>query len=200
MRKIFLFLCPLFLNFSEYKNLDIELHIVNTKIKSGEMITFKINNNSNINYCFIIDTLFPDRGSDYYYYQNAFINPQLLISDSKNETNSPWIKEIFYNEKQYEKLEIKKHSLQDKLSLIFIKKNSEVKFSLPFDLAKKIDEGTIMYYKLNNKEKYKCEIEYFIKQEFINNKFSKKRRDSVQHKGYVFFTGSLKSNKVPLEL
>lgn len=200
MKKIFLLLCVLFLNFSEYKNLDIELHIVNTKIKNREMITFQINNNSNTNYCFIMDTLFPDRGKEYYYYQKQFINPQLLISDSRNKENSFWVKDISYDKKQYEKLKIKKHSLHDKISLIFIKKKSKVKFNLAFDLIQKIDEETIMYYKLNKKEKYKCEIEYFIKQEFIDSKFPKNKIDSIKQKGYKFFIGNLKSNKVPLEL
>jgi hypothetical protein len=71
---------------------------------------------------------------------------------------------------------------------------------MPFNLVKDIDEETTIYYKLNDNEKYKCEIEYSIKKDFISKRFSNRVIDSVKKKGYKFFTGKLVSNKVPLIL
>lgn len=206
MKTIFISLLIIFFSFPEYNKSDIRLSIINTNIRDNEKITFQIKNNSKINYCFIIDTIFPIRSNDYYHYLNAFINPKLTIYDSQNKINSIWIKDISYDENSQNNTNLnnyghnQKYVKEDKLSLIFVKANTSVKLNMPFNLVVRENKETIIYYKLNDNEKYKCEIEYSIKKEFINKRISSRVMDSIKKKGYKFFIGKIVSNKVPLIL
>lgn len=53
---IFLFYLPIYSQVKPQSHLNFK--ILNTIVKDGEMITFQISNNSNIAYCFVIDTNF----------------------------------------------------------------------------------------------------------------------------------------------
>lgn len=206
MKTIFISLLIIFFSFAEYNKSDIRLRIINANIRDNEKITFQIENNSKIDYCFIIDTVFPIRSTDYYHDLNALINPKLTIYDSQNKINSIWVKDVSHDENSQNNANLdnyghnQKYAKEDKLSLIFVKANSSVKLNMPFHLVVRENKETIIYYKLNDNEKYKCEIEYSIKKDFINKRFSKSVIDSVKKKGYKLFTGKLVSNKIPLIL
>lgn len=208
MKTIFISLLIVFFSFPEFNKSDIRLRIINKKLKDNEKITFQIKNNSSINYCFIIDTVFPIRSKDYYNYLKAFINPKLTIYDSQNKINSIWIKDIdiSYNENSQKNTNSNKFGYdqkflkENKLSLIFVKAKTTVNLNMPFNLLVRDSKESIVYYKINNNEKYKCEIEYSINKEFVNKKIPIRVTDSIKNKGYRFFIGSLKSNRVPLFL
>lgn len=206
MKKIFLFLLIIFFNFTKYDKSDISLLILNANVRDDEKITFQIKNNSKNDYCFIMDTVFPERSNDYYYYLNTFINPKLVIYDSQDKINSRWVKDSHYYENSEKNTKFndyehnKRHVGDDKLSLIFVKANTSVKLNMPFNLFIRENSETLVYYKLDNNKIYKCEIKYFIMKEFIGKRISSTVIDSVEKKGYKFFTGKLISNKVPLIL
>lgn len=194
----------IFFSFTKYNKPDIRLCILNTNIRDDEKITFQIENNSKNNYCFIMDTVFPIRSADYFHDLNALINPKLTIYDSQNKTNSIWLKDVSYDENSQNNTNLnnygrnKKSVKEAKLSLIFVKANSSVKMKMPFHLVVRETEEMIVYYKLNDSEKYKCQIEYSIKKDFIDKRISSRVMDSIKKKDYRFFIGKIFSNKVPL--
>jgi hypothetical protein len=204
MKISFLALLIIFFSFTEHNKPDIRLSILNTNIRDDEKITFQIENNSKNNYCFLMDTVFPIRSTDYFKDVYALINPKLTIYDSQNKTNSIWLKDVSYDENSQNSTNLnnyshnQKHVKEPKLSLIFVKVNSSVKMKMPFHLVVRETEEMIVYYKLNDSEKYKCQIEYSIEKEVITKRISSRVMDSIKKKDYTFFTGKIVSNKVPL--
>jgi hypothetical protein len=204
MKISFLALLIIFFSFTEHNKPDIRLSILNTNIRDDEKITFQIENNSKNNYCFLMDTVFPIRSTDYFKDVCALINPKLTIYDSQNKTNSIWLKDVSYDENSQNSTNLnnyshnQKHVKEPKLSLIFVKVNSSVKMKMPFHLVVRETEEMIVYYKLNDSEKYKCQIEYSIEKEVITKRISSRVMDSIKKKDYTFFTGKIVSNKVPL--
>jgi hypothetical protein len=204
MKTSFLALLIIFFSFTEHNKPDIRLSILNTNIRDDEKITFQIENNSKNNYCFLMDTVFPIRSTDYFKDVYALINPKLTIYDSQNKTNSIWLKDVSYDENSQNSTNLnnyshnQKHVKEPKLSLIFVKVNSSVKMKMPFHLVVRETEEMIVYYKLNDSEKYKCQIEYSIEKEVITKRISSRVMDSIKKKDYTFFTGKIVSNKVPL--
>lgn len=204
MKYIYLSLFIIIFSLTKNNKSDIRLCILNADIRDGENIIFKIENNSKNNYCFVMDTVFPIRSADYFHDLNALINPKLTIYDSQDKINSIWVKDVSYDENvqnntNFNNFGTNKKSLKEyKLSLIFIKANSSVKMNMPFHLVVRDNEESLIYYKLNDKENYSCQIEYSIKKDFIGKRISTRVMDSIKKKDYRFFIGKIFSNKVPL--
>lgn len=200
-----MFLLIILFSFPEFNKSVVTLRIINTKIRDNEKITFQIKNNSKINYCFVLDTVSPIRSHDYYHNLSVFVNPKLIIYDSQNKVNSIWIKDVTFDQDALTKTNLNIYGdnqmsvKEDKFALIFVKANTSMVLNMPLNLIVRENDETIIYYKLNDNEKYKCKIEYSIKQEFIKNRISNSVMDSIKKKGYRFFTGKLASNKVSLE-
>jgi hypothetical protein len=127
----------------------------------------------------------------------------LTIYDSQNKVNSIWIKDISFDHDSQTNSDLNIHNQMyvknDIPYLIFVKAKTSVNLNMPFKLVVRENEETIIYYKLNDNEKYRYEIEYSIEKEFIQKNIPSTVIDSIEKKGYKFYTGKLVSNKVTLQ-
>jgi hypothetical protein len=220
--KILLMLVLIFQYTLNLKAQNINLRILNSKLKDGETIDVEIKNNSRYNYCFVIDTLFyiQNRLS----YDGNFDNFSIYLYDDNAKTKIASSKEVNYHrsfkdsafyyrkknvfEKANDTLVIDerifyknlyKHGFINGLNIVEIKSGNSFYLKIPFNLViYYLSQGVYQYYATNRTKSYKIAIEYMIKQEYIYKYISRKKIDSLNMKGYKLFTGTLKSNKVPL--
>lgn len=206
------------------RNSDLELKMLNSKLHNGDSVLIEFKNNSKYNYCFIIDTNFYSR--DVYYNRGKFQNPRVILYDNANNmigVNVEIKDSGFYNDsinlnnkktnflskksdtlivdelKMYSDLH--KKGFVNTLNVYKIKSGKSLRLKIPFNLVVKyLKDNVHEYYEIDKSKKYKGRIEYLIKREYIEKYISKDKIDSLEKKGYKFFTGKLVSNKVPLTL
>ena len=207
-----------FLSLPNFIKSNIELKILDTNIQSGSLVNVEFKNNTKSNFCFVIDTFFykSKRG----YYGGKFLNPQIFLSDLRgnylpivreikdpkrvDDTVSKENKNLSFS-KQKDTLVINENEMVAQkvqtLRFFVIKAGKSLKLKIPFSLVvKHSKKKEFEFYDIDRTKKYKGNIEYVINQEFIKINCLKKVIDSVEKKGYKFFTGKLSSNKVPLIL
>lgn len=177
----------------------IELHILDESIQSGRPVNIEIINNSKLNYCFVIDTLFNKSNENYY--GGLFLNPKIYLKDLKG-FDVPIIREIRDHSQKKDTLVIEENNtnrISSSLRFIVVKAGKSLNIKIPFNLVIKFSKNNIHeYYEINMKRKYNGIVSYVIDQNFINRNCSKNQIDSIKKKGYKIFMGSLYSNKVPL--
>ncbi|WP_296685643.1 hypothetical protein [Flavobacterium sp.] len=205
------------------KNPNMEIKILNSNLKNGDTILIEFKNNTKYNYCFLIDANYYNR--DVYFNRNKFQNPKVVLYDDSNRSFGViWeIKDsgfhndtIYFNKNNflskrsdtlivnefnlYSKL-YKKGRFNNTLTFYKVRAGKSFKLKIPFHLVVEyLKDNVHSYYEIDKSKKYKGRIEYFIKQNYINKYVSKHKIDSIENQGYKIFTGSLKSNKVPLLL
>ena len=197
------------ISFTNYKKPNFNLKILNSEIKNGKFIYFEITNNTNYNYCFVMDTLFLNREYPQYYYLDAFYNPKVVLFENNGAKVSELIKdesmpELSINDSTMlgnvnKNIKIKK-IYPDNINLIIVKSHSKIILKINFELVTHLDNESMSYYKLERGVNYYGKIDYLIEQKFIDKRISIKKKDSLQRTGCRFFTGRLFSNKVPLIL
>ncbi|KIA99730.1 hypothetical protein OA88_19485 [Flavobacterium sp. JRM] len=219
---IFLFCLPIYSQVKPQSHLNFK--ILNTIVKDGEMITFQISNNSNIAYCFVIDTNYYSR--DFYPNRINFKNPKIVLYDndgnirgmnvqikdhiSINDSIKKDTNETTFLSRKGDTLlidefklysDLYKNGFVSTLMIYTVKPKQSLKLRIPFNLVTKyLKDGVHEYYEIDNSKKYNARIEYMIKREYIEKYISKKTIESLENKGYKFFIGNLKSNNVPLKL
>ena len=203
---------------------NLEFKLLNPTIKDGEFVHIVFKNSTKYNYCFIIDTLF--YGKDQFSYDRNFHNPVVFLYDNKG-SEIPIIMEIkdsgFHNysinlnskngnfltkksdtllvdeSKMYAKLF--KNGFVNTLTIYKVESGKSLQLKIPFNLViKYLKDNTHKYYEIDKSKKYKGRIEYLIKREYIEKYIPKGKIDSLEKKGYKFFTGKIVSNKAPLIL
>jgi hypothetical protein len=197
------------LGFTNYKKPNFALKILSSEIKNGKLVYFELTNNTNYNYCFVMDTLFLNREYPQYYYLDAFYNPKVVLFENNGTKVSELIKdesipELSINDStmlgNVDKNIKNKKINRENINLIIVKSHSKIKLKIPFELVTRLDNESISYYRLESGVNYYGKIDYLIEQKFIDKRISIKKKDSVQRIGCRFFTGRLISNKVPLIL
>lgn len=197
------------LSFTNYTKPNFTLKILSSEIKNGNFIFFEISNNTNYDYCFVMDTLFLNKEYPQFYYLNAFYNPKIVLFENNGTRVSEFIKdesipELSINNSTIidivDKNSKNKRTNSENLNLVIIKSHKKIKLKIPFELVTRLNNESVSYYKLKKGVNYHGKIDYLIEQKFIDKRISIKKKDSVQRIGCRFFTGRLISNKVPLIL
>ncbi len=197
------------LSFTNYTKPNFTLIILSSEIKNGNFIFFEISNNTNYDYCFVMDTLFLNKEYPQFYYLNAFYNPKIVLFENNGTRVSEFIKdesipELSINNSTIidivDKNSKNKRTNSENLNLVIIKSHKKIKLKIPFELVTRLNNESVSYYKLKKGVNYHGKIDYLIEQKFIDKRISIKKKDSVQRIGCRFFTGRLISNKVPLIL
>ncbi len=202
---------------------QLKLEILNSYIKDGEFVDIELKNNTKDSYCFIVDTLFYSK--DRFTYDGNFHNPIVFLWDNHGK-EIPIIKEVknhgytndsihllnkegtnFLSKKSDTLIvdefkmyyNVYKNGFVSTLNIYKIEPGKSLQLKIPFNLVVKyLKDNVHEYYKINKTKKYKGRIEYLIQRKYIEKYISKKTIDSLENKGYKFFTGKLCSNKVPL--
>lgn len=198
MKMIYLLL--IIILFDNSNRIDkIRIKIIDSKLIDSKLINVELINNSNLNYCFLIDTIYFERKQPNF---NPSINqPKIILYDLKNQEvpilinlKDPYSKISNRNFRSIDK------KFKNENTLIYLKSKSKIKLKIPFDLNinyQYYDEPAI--YQINKKKKYFGRIEYMIQMEFFKKYISQDKLDSIKSKGFKIFTGKLKSNKIPLQ-
>lgn len=218
---IFMIFCQIILN---DKNQKINIKILNSELEDGQDVNIEINNNSKFNYCFVIDTSFyiQNRLS----YDGNFDNFSISlcedstgkkISSSKEVNNHGSFNDSIFNQREKSLIKKKNDTLLidehiyyrnlyktgfvNTLYVYKIESGKSLKLKIPFNLViKYMNQGVHQYYEIDRSKKYKAQIEYLIKREYIEKYILKSKIDSLEKNGYKFFTGKIISNKIPLVL
>ncbi|MFV8333287.1 hypothetical protein [Flavobacterium sp. GSP14] len=182
---------------------DFELVILDSYLKDSRLVNVELKNNTKFNYCFVIDTTYEKSEPDF---NPTICNPKVILYNLKNRevevlsikmgTDDPPIDSLLDFTK------IKEFKPWVSLAkVICIKAKKSIYLKIPFDLVikyKNLESPGI--YQINRKKKYFGRIEYMIKREYIEKYIPKEKIDSLERKGYKFFTGKIVSTKVPLIL
>lgn len=180
---------------------DLELQILDKTLVDGERVNVVIKNNSKNDYCFVMDTVFYER--DRPGFDPSIQNVKIILLDKSNK-EVPLLREIYthdeipsFNDNEYAFKQ--RRAWSDPFKIIILKSGKTIKLKVPFDLVvsyKYINEPAV--FQIEKNKQYKGRVEYMIKNEYFEKYISEYKIDSLKKKGYKFFTGSLKSNKIPL--
>ncbi|MHC0445474.1 hypothetical protein ACWA1F_08685 [Flavobacterium sp. 3-218] len=188
-------------------NAQVTIEILNKKIVKNQTVDFVLKNNSKVMYCFLIDTSFSCSEYPEYYYRNSFFSPKIELIDKENKL----VQEIIYdnngssslsksdNSKNLPKVLGVTRSKCGDLKLFAVKPNEILHFKIPLSFVTYLNDNTFKYYSLKRNE-YFLQLNYLQGEKFINEKISKRTRDSIADKGIKFFNGELKSNRVKLKI
>ncbi len=176
-----------------YCQQKIKISIQDDFLSDGKKVNVLLVNNTNFNYCFLMDTINFER--DIPYYKNDFFNPKIILFDKKNHEIPIEMNIILHSKINYDSY----LKTQKKYNLIIVKKKQKIILKVPFDIIvnyKHHKEPS--FYELNKTMSYSGRIEYFVKENFIVNNLKNQKIDSLRKRGIIVFKGNLKSNKVPM--
>lgn len=189
--------------YSQNVKKDFELVILDSYLKDYRLVNVELKNNTKYNYCFVMDTTYERSEPDF---NETIHNPKVILYNLKNRKvdilsikvrpDDPPIDSLF----DFTKIEEFK-PWTSPVKVIYVKAKKSIHLKIPFNLIikyKNLESPGI--YQINRKKKYLGRIEYMIKHEYIDKYIPKEKLDSLNHKGYKFFTGKIVSNKVPLIL
>lgn len=202
----------------------INLKLLSSKLENGQYVNIEIKNDSNFDYCFVIDTSFYiqnrlsyDGNFDNFSISLCEVGKGKKISSSKEVNNHRNFNDYSINQTKKEAIEKKndtlliderifyknlyKNGFVNTVKIYKIKHGKSLRLKIPFNLViEYLNQGVFQYYKIDKSKKYKAQVDYLIKREYIEKYIPKEKIDSLEKKGCEFFTGRLVSNKVPLIL
>ena len=196
--------------------------VLNEKsIKNNMFVEIEIKNQTKVNYCIVIDTLYL---VNRFAHEDTFQNP-LIFLENKNKKNIDIIKitnthcgfdsitpekKIFFTKMSGDTLLVNervilkklfKNGYKSSLNIYQIKSMSNLKLKIPFNLfIRHTKNDELESYDIRKNENYTGKIKYRIQKEYIDKYIPQQTIDSLKNKGYKFFMGKLVSNKVPLVL
>jgi len=168
------------------KSTDISLKILNKVVKNDHDVIFIIKNNSAKNYRMLLDTLF---FADTQYDSEYFLNPYFTLSDSDGE-------EVVKVTKIVERSSSNKQP--ESLSLLKICAGKSLKFKIPFQINRRIDNKVSTLFYVNRKRKYYVQIKYNLRSDFLTLKYVKNKINFNENNKLEIYSGTLISNKVPV--
>lgn len=220
--RVLLFVLLVFSVFSlKAQKYNLECEILNTSLHDGEFVNIVFKNNTKYKHCVIIDTLFYSKNK--FSYDGNFHNPVLFLYNKKG-IEVPIIREVKNSGFQYDSInlinekgsflikkadtllidenkmysELNKNGFINTLTIYKIESGKSLQLRIPFNLiVKYLKDNVHEYYKMDKSKKYYGQIEYLIRQEYIEKYISKEKIDLLKKTGYKIFTGKLVSNKVP---
>jgi hypothetical protein len=210
----------IFITYTFYGQNHKLICVLNEKsIKNNMFVEVEFKNHTKINYCLVIDTLYL---INRFAQEKSFQSPFLFLENKKRKNIDTFTikqtcamidtifnqKDLFRTKQVGDTLLVNKRVIlknlfkngyKSSLNIFKIKAKSSLKLKIPFNLfLKYIEDGELKYYDINTKEKYFGRVKYMIKSEYIEKYIPQQKIDSLNNKGYKFFTGKLISNKVPL--
>jgi hypothetical protein len=201
--KVLYFIIGLFLfGIKSNKNhSNFELQILDKHLIDGKCVNVILKNNSKSNYCFVMDTVYYER--DRPGFETTIRNTKVILLDSKN-FEVPLLRDVYLhdidsNSILKNKIYLTKQAWVNPFKILIVKAGKSIKLRVPFDLIIKykfLNEPAV--FQIDKSKKYLGRIEYMIQKTYIEKYISKQKIDSLNKKGYKFFIGSLKSNRVPL--
>ncbi len=187
------------ISFIEIKNCEkVYIEILNKDtITDGINVEFKITNNSNMNYCFLIDTISYKLKTPYPLESSIMKNDIFHLYNNKNEgvIFSLNDESCNYNNdvREYNNIINYKKTIYN---LVKVKSKSSFKYKLKFNYSVYFDDycrGNFIIDK-NNNYLFGMDVKYY--DVFL----SKDMKDSINNLGYKLYTKKLTSQKVPFKL
>ncbi|REG97996.1 hypothetical protein [Flavobacterium aquicola] len=201
--KVLYFIIVLFLfGIKSNKNhSNFELQILDKYLINGKCVNVILKNNSQSNYCFVMDTVYYER--DRPGFEITIRNTKVILLDSKN-FEVPLLRDVYLhdidsNSILKNEIYLKKQTWVNPFRILTVKAGKSIKLRVPFDLIIKykfLSETAV--FQIDKNKRYLGRVEYMIQKNYIEKYISKQKIDSLNKKGYKFFVGSLKSNRVPL--
>ena len=186
-------------SFTERRNKEkIYIEILNKDtITNGSIVEFKITNNSNKNYCFLIDTVTYKIKTPIPLESTQMRNNIFNLSNDKNEGIVFRFKDdsCEYNEEMIafnKKMNYKKTIN----NLIKVKSKSSFTYKMKFNSNVFYDDYCWGKYILDEKSKYFLNIDI----NYYDIFFNKQMKDSICKSGYKLYTKKLSSQKVPFKI
>ena len=204
LRKCFIIILLLFssvflISFIEIKNLEeVYIEILNKDtITDGVNVEFKITNNSNKNYCFLIDTISYKLKTPYPSDSSIMKNDVFHLYNDKNEGVIFYLNDdsCNYNDevREYNNIINYKKTIYN---LVMVKSKSSFTYKLKFNYNVYFDDycrGNFIIDK-NNDYFLAMDIKYY------DTFLSKDMKDSISSLGYKLYTKKLSSQKVQFKM
>lgn len=179
---------------------ELTFEILNKNVKDGEKLKVKLINNTNKDYCLVLDTTSLLKPISFFSPSGYFRDALTFLVDSDNIQISQEVVDYdcFPLDTKYFEEQNKIFNKRTVKSLLRIKSHSSVVFYVPFKIKTIINQEC--WYgndKLNDKKEYSVEFKYFGKYKSV---LTSKMRDSIKGMGYEIYEKTITSNRTPLIL
>lgn len=190
---IFLFCLPIYSQVKPQSHLNFK--ILNTIVKDGDSLHISLNNYSSNNYYIVYDML---KTINHFTSNNIYKTNIHLIDNDDLVVSEEIVDYECYDADTENKL----LRLTNKVEILEIKSNQEIKFKIPFKIKTEINDYCWYSFivKKQTDKKYYIQFDYTLLNTYLGTKMCEETKLIEKNKGYKLYEEKITSNKVPLEL